>query len=151
MRSLRVIAAGVLILGLAACGRQDAKPGASAAASAAASAPISASAQSVQQADALLAAYRQMIVLMGDVKTLKPAEAARWYARAIEMDGSRSLAYLNLGDAYQQAGMDAKAIAAYTTFAVLAPKHSRSESLRAWIANPDPGHRPVLPAPAPAP
>ena len=79
----------------------------------------------------------------------KPAEAARWYARAIEMDGSRALAYLNLGDAYLQAGVDDKAIAAYTTFVGLAPKHSRSESLRAWIANPDAAHRPVLPTPAP--
>ncbi len=75
----------------------------------------------------------------------KPVEAARWFDKAIEMDGSRALAYLNLGDAHLQAGDDAKALAAYTTFVGLAPKHARSASLQAWIATPDAAHRPVLP------
>jgi uncharacterized caspase-like protein len=76
----------------------------------------------------------------------KPVEAARWFERAIEMDGSRALAYLNLGDARLQAGDDAKALAAYTTFVGLAPKHARAASLQAWIASPDAAHRPQLPA-----
>ena len=75
----------------------------------------------------------------------KPVEAARWFDKAIEMDGSRALAYLNLGDAHLQAGDDAKALAAYTTFVGLAPKHARSAGLQAWIAAPDAAHRPALP------
>jgi len=75
----------------------------------------------------------------------KPVEAARWFEQAIEMDGSRALAYLNLGDAYLQSGNDAKALAAYTTFVGLAPKHARVASLQAWIATPDAAHRPQLP------
>ncbi len=78
----------------------------------------------------------------------KPVEAARWFEKAIEMDGSRALAYLNLGDAQLQAGDDAKALAAYTTFVGLAPKHVRSPALQAWIATPDAAHRPALPASA---
>jgi peptidoglycan/xylan/chitin deacetylase (PgdA/CDA1 family)/uncharacterized caspase-like protein len=74
----------------------------------------------------------------------KPVEAARWFERAIEMDGSRALAYLNLGDAYLRAEQDAKALAAYTTFVGLAPKHARSAELQAWIAAPDAAHRPKL-------
>jgi len=75
----------------------------------------------------------------------KPTEAARWFEQAIDMDGSRALAYLNLGDAHLQAGNDAKALAAYTTFVGLAPKHSRTAALQAWIATPDASHRPQLP------
>ncbi len=75
----------------------------------------------------------------------KPVEAARWFEQAIDMDGSRALAYLNLGDVYLQAGNDAKALAAYTTFVGLAPKHARVASLQAWIATPDAAHRPQLP------
>jgi tetratricopeptide (TPR) repeat protein len=75
----------------------------------------------------------------------KPVEAARWFDKAIEMDGSRALAYLNLGDAHLQAGDDAKALAAYTTFVGLAPRHARTPTLQAWIAAPDAAHRPVLP------
>lgn len=74
----------------------------------------------------------------------KPVEAARWFEQAIDMDGSRALAYLNLGDAHLQAGNDAKALAAYTTFVGLAPKHARVASLQAWIATPDAAHRPQL-------
>jgi tetratricopeptide (TPR) repeat protein len=75
----------------------------------------------------------------------KPVEAARWFEQAIDMDGSRALAYLNLGDAHLQAGNDAKALAAYTTFVGLAPKHPRVAALQAWIAAPDAAHRPQLP------
>jgi peptidoglycan/xylan/chitin deacetylase (PgdA/CDA1 family)/uncharacterized caspase-like protein len=75
----------------------------------------------------------------------KPVEAARWFEQAIDMDGSRALAYLNLGDAHLQAGNDAKALAAYTTFVGLAPKHARVAALQAWIAAPDAEHRPQLP------
>ncbi len=75
----------------------------------------------------------------------KPVEAARWFERAIEMDGSRALAYLNLGDAHLQAGDDKKALAAYTTFVGLSPKHARSDELQAFIASPDAAHRPRLP------
>lgn len=74
----------------------------------------------------------------------KWVEAARWLDKAIEMDGSRALAYLNLGDAQLQAGDDAKALAAYTTFVGLAPKHARAASLQAWIAAPDAAHRPIV-------
>ena len=74
------------------------------------------------------------------------ASAARWFDKAIEMDGSRALAYLNLGDAQLQAGDDAKALAAYTTFIGLAPKHARAAALQAWIAAPDAAHRPQLAA-----
>ena len=75
----------------------------------------------------------------------KPTEAARWFEKAIEMDGSRALAYLNLGDAQLQAGADAKALAAYTTFVGLSPKHPRAPELQAWIASPDAAHKPKLP------
>jgi peptidoglycan/xylan/chitin deacetylase (PgdA/CDA1 family)/uncharacterized caspase-like protein len=75
----------------------------------------------------------------------KPVEAARWFEQAIDMDGSRALAYLNLGDAHLQAGNDAKALAAYTTFVGLSPKHPRVAALQAWIATPDAAHRPQLP------
>jgi len=75
----------------------------------------------------------------------KPVEAARWFEQAIDMDGSRALAYLNLGDAQLQASNDAKALAAYTTFVGLAPKHPRAPALQAWIATPDAAHRPALP------
>ena len=61
------------------------------------------------------------------------------------MDGSRALAYLNLGDAQLQAGADAKALAAYTTFVGLSPKHPRAAELQAWIASPDAAHKPKLP------
>jgi len=61
------------------------------------------------------------------------------------MDGSRALAYLNLGDAQLQAGADAKALAAYTTFVGLSPKHPRTAELQAWIASPDPAHKPKVP------
>ena len=76
----------------------------------------------------------------------KWGEAARWFDKAIEMDGSRALAYLNLGDAQLQAGEDAKALAAYTTFVGLAPQHARAAALQAWIASPDAAHRPQLAA-----
>jgi len=75
----------------------------------------------------------------------KPTEAARWFEQAIDMDGSRALAYLNLGDAHLQAGNDPKALAAYTTFVGLAPRHPRVAALQAWIAAPDAAHRPQLP------
>ena len=77
----------------------------------------------------------------------KPVEAARWYQKAIDMDGSRALAYLNLGDAQLLAGDEAKALAAYKTFTALAPRHSRTPELLAWIAEPDESHRPKPPIP----
>ena len=75
----------------------------------------------------------------------KPMEAARWFEKAIEMDGSRALAYLNLGDAQLQAGDDTKALAAYKTFVGLSPKHVRTAELQAWLNTPDAAHRPQLP------
>ncbi len=76
----------------------------------------------------------------------QPVEAARWFEKSIEMDGSRTLAYLNLGDAYLQHQEDAKALQAYTTFLGLSPQHPRSASLRAWVNEPDKTkQRPVLP------
>ncbi|MCR5884849.1 polysaccharide deacetylase family protein [Rhizobacter sp. J219] len=75
----------------------------------------------------------------------KPVEAARWFEKAIEMDGSRALAYLNLGDAHLQAGDDKKAVAAYTTFVGLNPRHARVAELQAFIASPDATHRPKVP------
>ena len=62
--------------------------------------------------------------------------------KAVEMDGSRSLAWLNLGDARLQAGDEGKATAAYKTFLELAPKHVRAAEVQGWIANPSEGTRP---------
>ena len=72
----------------------------------------------------------------------KFAEAAGWFEKAVEMDASRSLAWLNLGDARLQAGDDAKAMAAYKTFLALAPKHARAAELQAWVASPSETTRP---------
>jgi len=58
------------------------------------------------------------------------------------MDASRSLAWLNLGDARLQAGDDGKAMAAYKTFLELAPKHARAAELQGWVASPSEGTRP---------
>ena len=60
-------------------------------------------------------------------------------------DLSRALAWLNLGDAQLQAGEDAKAVAAYTTFAGLAPRHPRAAEIQAWIAAPGKAPKPVPP------
>jgi uncharacterized caspase-like protein len=75
----------------------------------------------------------------------KPVEAARWFEKAIEMDGSRALAWLNLGDAQLQAGEDAKALAAYTNFVGLTPRHPRAAEVQAWVAAPDKAPKPVPP------
>lgn len=75
----------------------------------------------------------------------KPVEAARWFEKAIEMDGSRALAWLNLGDAQLQAGDEARAIAAYTTFVGLAPKHARVAGIQAWLAAPGKAPKPQPP------
>lgn len=73
----------------------------------------------------------------------KPQEAARWFEKAIEMDGSRALAWLNLGDAQLRAGDDTKAIAAYTTFVGLSPKHARAAEIQAWLAAPGKAPKPL--------
>ena len=75
----------------------------------------------------------------------KPVEAARWFEKAIEMDGSRALAWLNLGDALLQAGDETKAIKAYTTFVGLSPKHSRVAEIQAWLAAPGQAPKPKPP------
>ena len=72
----------------------------------------------------------------------KPADAATWFERAIDMDASRALAWLNLGDARLLAGDEAKAMAAYKTFLELSPKHARAAELQAWIANPSDSTKP---------
>jgi Tfp pilus assembly protein PilF len=112
-----------------------------------------------KQYDAAEKAYREALKINPDFalaannlgfvyfKRGKPVEAARWFDKAIEMDGSRALAYLNLGDAQLQAGDDAKALAAYKTFVGLQPKHARSAELLAWVEAPDKAPKPKLPAP----
>jgi peptidoglycan/xylan/chitin deacetylase (PgdA/CDA1 family)/uncharacterized caspase-like protein len=75
----------------------------------------------------------------------QPVEAARWFQKAIDMDASRSLAWLNLGDARLRAGEDSAARFAYTRFTGLSPQHPRSAGLAAWVAAPDLVARPVPP------
>jgi Tfp pilus assembly protein PilF len=47
--------------------------------------------------------------------------AARWYENTIELDPSRAVAYLNLGDAVAMLGDKARARKAYETYLALAP------------------------------
>ena len=76
----------------------------------------------------------------------QPVEAARWFQKAIDMDASRSLAWLNLGDAQLRAGEDAAARLAFARFTGLSPQHPRSAGLAAWVAAPGLVARPVAPS-----
>jgi tetratricopeptide (TPR) repeat protein len=51
----------------------------------------------------------------------KYAEAARWFEKALQLDPSRAVAYLNLGDAQAQSGSESKAVTAFRTYIELAP------------------------------
>jgi tetratricopeptide (TPR) repeat protein len=49
------------------------------------------------------------------------AEAAKWFLQTIALDPKRSIAYLNLGDAYSNLQKKAEAKDAYEKFLALAP------------------------------
>ncbi|MBV7538035.1 polysaccharide deacetylase family protein [Duganella sp. sic0402] len=53
----------------------------------------------------------------------KYAEAARWFENTVQIDASRAIAYLNLGDARMKLGDGDKARKAYASFLELAPNH----------------------------
>ncbi|MEB0284880.1 tetratricopeptide repeat protein, partial [Sphingomonas sp. 10B4] len=54
-------------------------------------------------------------------KQEKFAEAARWFENTLQIDPSRAIAYLNLGDARARLNDNEKAKAAYNTFLQLSP------------------------------
>jgi len=56
-------------------------------------------------------------------KQEKYAEAARWFENTVQMDASRAIAYLNLGDARMHLNDADQARKAYTSFLELAPNH----------------------------
>ena len=60
----------------------------------------------------------------------KFAEAARWFENTIQIDASRAIAYLNLGDARQRQGDQEKAKKAYASFIELAPNHPSASYAR---------------------
>jgi Tfp pilus assembly protein PilF len=61
------------------------------------------------------------------------AEAARWLENTVKIDPSRAVAYLNLGDAYFNAGDKAKARQAYSTYLELQPQGSGAAQARAQL------------------
>lgn len=56
-------------------------------------------------------------------KQEKYAEAARWFENTVQIDTSRAIAYLNLGDARAHLNDSEKAKQAYNSFLALAPNH----------------------------